>query len=125
MKRIYLVAACLVAASLACAVQVPGTPVMTTAQPQRTSPVPTASAVSPTATEEGARNIAVVRQVSVNVRDAAGGNPTGEYVYQGQELTVLEVVTLENGDEWVRIADPAGWVFAGCLEGSEKGCVAR
>jgi hypothetical protein len=101
------------------------TTVTPTAAPTSSPPVPTASVVPPTATEEGARNIAVVRQVSVNVRDAAGGNPTGEYVYQGQELTVLEVVTLENGDEWVRIADPAGWVFAGCLEGSEKGCVAR
>jgi hypothetical protein len=111
--------------SAACAIQVPNSTPNALATPRRTPPVPTASAVPPTATEEDARNIAVVRQVSVNVRDAAGGNPTGEYVYQGQELTVLEVVTLENGDEWVRIADPAGWVFAGCLEGSEKGCIAR
>jgi hypothetical protein len=109
----------------ACVMSALQTTVTPTAAPTSSPPVPTASVVPPTATEEGARNIAVVRQVSVNVRDAAGGNPTGEYVYQGQELTVLEVVTLENGDEWVRIADPAGWVFAGCLEGSEKGCVAR
>jgi hypothetical protein len=112
-------------ANLACVMSAAQFPTATPPVSPSPSPVPTASAVPPTATEEAARNIAVVRQVSVNVRDAAGGNPTGEYVYQGQELTVLEVVTLENGDEWVRIADPAGWVFAGCLEGSEKGCIAR
>jgi hypothetical protein len=106
--------------SLACAVQVRPPP--STATP---SPVPTARAtVRPSATAE-AESIAIVRQPVVNVRLEPGGDPTGEYVLEGQEVVVLEIVTDDNGDEWAKIAEPAGYIFAGCLEGSEKGCVAK
>lgn len=63
---------------------------------------------------------AIVRQPIVNVRDAAGGTPTGKYIYAGQSVTILE----RDGD-WIRIAEPPGWVFAGCLEGSERKCIAK
>jgi hypothetical protein len=122
MKRIFLVAACLVAASLACAVQVPGTPVMTTAQPKRTPPVPTASAVPPTATEEGVQT-ARVRQYSVNVHELAdAASAVTGWVYADDVVTVLEC----DGD-WCKIAEPPGWVYRGCLTGYEegRGCEAR
>jgi hypothetical protein len=122
MKRIFLVAACLVAASLACAVQVPGTPVMTTAQPKRTPPVPTASAVPPTATEEGVQT-ARVRQYSVNVHELAdAASAVTGWVYADDVVTVLEC----DGD-WCKIAEPPGWVYRGCLTGYEegRGCEAK
>jgi hypothetical protein len=118
----------LVAASLACGQRVLTPTPTPTAQPSPTAsptrtPVPTAEATA-SETETGG-DVAIVRQPTVNVRDAAGGDPTGDYVVAGQEVTVLETVTMENGDEWVRIAEPAGWIFAGCLEGSERGCAAE
>jgi hypothetical protein len=95
--------------------------------PPQLSPVPSTAtaAPEPTVTATEAADTAVVRQVSVNVRNAPGGDPTGEYVYAGQSVTVLEVVKDEQGDEWAKIADPAGYVYAGCLEGiNDKGCEA-
>jgi hypothetical protein len=86
------------------------------------APVPTAP-VKPTEASVTAQDVqtAIVRQPTVNIRDAAGGDPTGEYVTAGQEVTILE--TSVDGD-WVRISEPAGWVWAGCLEGlNEKGCI--
>jgi hypothetical protein len=86
------------------------------------APVPTAT-VKPTEASVTAQDVqtAIVRQPTVNIRDAAGGDPTGEYVTAGQEVTILE--TSVDGD-WVRISEPAGWVWAGCLEGlNEKGCI--
>jgi hypothetical protein len=114
-------------ASIAC--------LMSAAQLETPTPVPSLSpsatpapTVTPTPHEPHEGDVsetAIVRQPTVNVRDAAGGDPTGDYVVAGQEVTVLETVTMENGDEWVRIAEPAGWIFAGCLEGSERGCAAE
>jgi hypothetical protein len=112
-RAFYLVAAYLVAVQLACAV-----PVGTALPPSPTATVTRTPKASVTAEDV---TIAIVRQPTVNVRDAAGGDPTGEYVTAGQEVTVLEV----EGD-WVRIADPAGWIFIGCLRDlSEKGCTAK
>jgi hypothetical protein len=52
----------------------------------------------------------------VNVRDVANGNPTGEYIYAGQSVTVLEI----DGD-WAHIAKPDGWVWRGCLSDNPDG----
>jgi hypothetical protein len=81
--------------------------------PPTPSPVPTAADVADTV---------IVKQPIVRVRDAADGDPTGDYVTAGQEVNVLEYS--EDGD-WARIAEPPGWVWAGCLEGvNDKGCEA-
>jgi hypothetical protein len=120
--RFAAVFAVMTAMTLACAVQVPGTPVMTTAQPKRTSPVPTASAVPPTATEEGVQT-ARVRQYSVNVHELAdAASAVTGWVYADDVVTVLEC----DGD-WCKIAEPPGWVYRGCLTGYEegRGCEAR
>jgi hypothetical protein len=114
-------------ASSACVLSAAQVPTVTPTVSPRPTPTPSAVPTdTPRATEAAAVNdTAIVRQVSVNVRSEPGGVATGEYVYQGQELTVLDTVMLENGDEWVQIAEPAGWIFSGCLEGSERGCVAE
>jgi hypothetical protein len=117
MTRFLLSMTVLVVMSLACAVPVgaPPTPSLIPATPTRRA-VPSA-----TAEDVQSVTIAVVRQPVVNVRKAADGDPTGEYVTAGQEVTVLEI----EGD-WVRIENPAGWIFIGCLRDlSEKGCIAE
>jgi hypothetical protein len=102
--------------------------------PYLPTPTPTPSPVPATATRRAApsataedvqTNSAVVRVPIVRVRVEPGGASVEQYVYAGQQVTVLETVTTEDGGEWVRIADPAGWIWAGCLEGSDKGCVAE
>jgi hypothetical protein len=126
-RHVYAALIVLALSALACG-QYVGTPTpVPTPTPPRPTPTPSAVPTdTPRATEAAAVNdTAIVRQVSVNVRSEPGGVATGEYVYQGQELTVLDTVMLENGDEWVQIAEPAGWIFSGCLEGSERGCVAE
>lgn len=124
MRRQPLAILLLASAIMACRYEV--SPIILTAiapsptLPPTASPVPSATAATVSQTEI-VQTVAIVRQVSVNVRDAAGGDPTGEYVYAGDEVTVLEV----DGD-WVRIAEPSGWIWIGCLEDmSEKGCEAR
>jgi hypothetical protein len=115
-------------ANLACVMSAAQFPTPTPQAAPTLSPSPQPSATptaTPRATEAAADTVVVVRQPIVNVRSAAGGDPTGEYVYAGEKLTVLDTVMLDSGDEWVRIAEPAGWIFAGCLEGSERGCVAE
>ena len=114
----------LVLASLACMEQV-ATPTPTP------SPVPPTAAATatpeptrtpaPTATDGGeVVQTAVVRQPVVNVREQPGGAVIG-YLEAGDRVSVLEI----DGD-WVRIEEPAGWVFVGCLDGlSEKGCTAE
>jgi SH3-like domain-containing protein len=116
----------LILLSLACGQYVTPTPAVSAVEPTP-SPLPatpTRRAVPSATAEADVQTIAVVRQPVVNVRKAAGGDPTGEYVYAGQEVAVLETATIEGG-EWVRIADPEGWIFAGCLEGSQRGCIAE
>jgi SH3-like domain-containing protein len=121
-SRILLTLLILALGTLACTQPVPNAP---SATPTPTAtPVPTATVTMFPAAEDV--NTAIVRQVSVNVRNAPDGDPTGEYVYAGQSVTVLEVVKDEQGDEWAKIADPAGYVYAGCLEGiNDKGCEAK
>jgi uncharacterized protein YgiM (DUF1202 family) len=116
----------LILLSLACGQYVTPTPAVSAAETTPTpSPLPATATrrAAPSATAEDVQSvtIAVVRQPVVNVRKAAGGDPTGEYVTAGQEVTVLEI----EGD-WVRIENPAGWLFIGCLRDlSEKGCIAE
>jgi hypothetical protein len=122
----YLVAvSILVAASLACG-QIVSTPTPTAATGTPAvslpSPVPTASAVPPTATEEGVQT-ARVRQYSVNVHELAdAASAVTGWVYADDVVTVLEC----DGD-WCKIAEPPGWVYRGCLTGYEegRGCEAR
>ncbi len=84
------------------------------------TPRPSSTATAqPTATADGAQ-IVTVSQPVVRVRLTAGGDPTGEYLTAGQSVEVLEIV----GD-WARIAEPAGYVWVGCLDGiSDKKCEA-
>jgi hypothetical protein len=118
----------LVLSSLACMEQVV-TPTPTVSAvaptPSLVPATPTRRAVPSATAEDVQTNSAVVRVPIVRVRVEPGGASTEQYVYAGQQVTVLENVTTEDGGEWVRIADPAGWIWAGCLEGSEKGCVAE
>lgn len=90
--------------------------------PLNTVSVPTGTAKAVTATPE--LDTAIVRQPIVNVHVSPGGASTNEYIYAGQEVTILERGKGDDAD-WIRIAEPAGWVFVGCLEGSKKGCVAK
>jgi hypothetical protein len=130
MRRVVLALAVLALAFIACRKATPceldpsqcpsPTPAASTRAPL---PTPTAERVTATFTPmiPVIVQTAIVRQVSVNVRDAANGDPTGEYVYSGDEVVILEI----DGD-WVRIQEPAGWVFIGCLENlSERGCIAE
>ena len=123
MTRIVLALSILTLSVLACGefVGTP-TPASTPTAPAASATIPPVPTGTPSAvaTVEDVK-IAVVRQPVVRVRDAADGDPTGEYITAGQSVTVLKI----DGD-WVQIAEPSGWVFIGCLEGmSEKGCVAR
>jgi hypothetical protein len=108
--------------SAACAIQVPNSTPNALATPRRTPPVPTASAVPPTATEEGVQT-ARVRQYSVNVHELAdAASAVTGWVYADDVVTVLEC----DGD-WCKIAEPPGWIYRGCLTGYEegRGCEAR
>jgi hypothetical protein len=108
--------------SAACAIQVPNSTPNALATPRRTPPVPTASAVPPTATEEDVQT-ARVRQYSVNVHELAdAASAVTGWVYADDVVTVLEC----DGD-WCKIAEPPGWIYRGCLTGYEegRGCEAR
>jgi hypothetical protein len=123
MAKIVLALSVLALATLAC--MEPVATVTPAASP--TVPAPTASPVpsrtpAPTVTaDEEPVQTSVVRVPIVRVRAAPGGAATEQYVYAGQQVTVLET----DGD-WARIESPPGWVFIGCLEGlSQKGCVSE
>jgi hypothetical protein len=115
--------------SLACGQQVavttPTIQAGNTAQPITTpdnTPLPTSPAVA-TPTAEAETEQAEVRAAVVRVRDAADGEPLTpeQYIYAGQSVTVLEY---SDDGRWARIAEPAGWIWAGCLVGAELGCEA-
>jgi hypothetical protein len=127
MTRLRLAMIVLALATLACMEQVATTTptaMEPTPPPPTATATPTRRAVPSTTAEDVQTNSAVVRVPIVRVRDTAGGASTEQYVYAGQQVTVLETVTTKDGGEWVRIADPAGWLWAGCLEGSERSCLA-
>jgi uncharacterized protein YraI len=114
---------CLVLSMLACAVQV-GAPAPTTPDNTPTStatPVPTATVTPFPAAEDG--QTAVVRAALVNVRSSPDGEVVGQ-VEAGQSVTVLGY---SDDGEWAQIeaAEISGWIFAGCLQGSSKGCTAK
>lgn len=113
----------LILASLACMTQVetptpaPMATVTNTPRIENTrTPVP-----SPTPTMDAVRkNVAIVRQATVNVHGTPGGNVIG-WVSGGDTVTVVSC----EGD-WCKIEDPAGYVWRGCLSGNEDlGCQAK
>ena len=118
----------LVAASLACGQYITPT---AEATPSPTAPATLAPSATPTQPAPSrtaeAGEVATVKAALVNVR----AEPAGEVVRQleaGQAVTVLDIVTLENGEQWAQIETEgaAGYVFLGCLSiGEGKGCVAR
>jgi uncharacterized protein YgiM (DUF1202 family) len=124
MIRVLLAIIVLVIASLACGTYVPT--VTPTAAPSATptptaTPVPTATVTPFPAAEDG--QTAVVRAALVNVRSSPDGEVVGQ-VEAGQSVTVLGY---SDDGEWAQIeaAEIGGWIFSGCLQGSEKGCVAK
>jgi uncharacterized protein YgiM (DUF1202 family) len=119
-RKIFTTLLFLVLSSLACtqAVVTPTPPAPTTLPP---SPTPAAT-VTPQATGTALVDVqtAIVRAALVNVRANPGGEVVGQ-IEAGQEVEIVGT----DGD-WVQIADPAGWVWAGCLSGiNEKGCTAK
>jgi uncharacterized protein YgiM (DUF1202 family) len=111
-------------ASLACMQQT--ATVTPTAAPSATptptaTPVPTATVTPFPAAEDG--QTAVVRAALVNVRQSPDGEVIGQ-VEAGQSVTVLGY---SDDGEWAQIeaAEISGWIFAGCLQGSSKGCIAK
>jgi uncharacterized protein YgiM (DUF1202 family) len=109
-------------ASSACVLSAAQVPTATpTVSPPPASPTPTPAPTAterPRTTEEAADvQTATVRAALVNVRANPGGEVIGQ-VEAGQEVTVLET----DGD-WVRIE--GGWIWGGCLVGSDRGCEAR
>jgi hypothetical protein len=126
MRNTTLAVLVLTLASIACGQQVvvttPTIQADNTAQPITTPDnTPAAPSLLPTPTAEA--ETAEVRAAVVRVRDAADGEPLmpEQYIYAGQSVTVLEYS--EDG-RWARIAEPAGWIWAGCLVGAELGCEA-
>jgi uncharacterized protein YgiM (DUF1202 family) len=115
--RVLLVITVLAFAQLACLMSAMQVPTTTPTPTPTATPVPTATITPFPAAEDG--QTAVVRAALVNVRSIPDGEVVGQ-VEAGQSVTVLEV----DGD-WVRIVDPDGWIFAGCLQGSSKGCIAK
>jgi hypothetical protein len=110
---------------LACTL--PTLPTRTTPTPTPPRPTPSPSAVptdAPRATEAADVQTAVVRQPVVQVHDGPSNeDAVSDWVEAGQEVVILGY---DDSGDWVKIADPAGWVFVGCLEGlSEKGCIAE
>jgi hypothetical protein len=81
-----------------------GVPTDTQTPPTQTAIIPTATRPTPNA------DTATVSSAVVVVRDAPNGIPTGAYLEAGQSVTVIACA-----DEWCQIADPAGYVWAGCL----------
>ena len=122
----------LLLSTLACGQYITPTPdnspttAVTTPAPATLAPSATPTQPAPSRTAE-AGEVATVKAALVNVR----AEPAGEVVRQleaGQAVTVLDIVTLENGEQWAQIETEgaAGYVFLGCLSiGEGKGCVAR
>jgi uncharacterized protein YgiM (DUF1202 family) len=121
MTRIVLALSVLALSILACGQYVPTvTPTPAVSEtPSSPTPTPAPTATErPRTTEEAADvQTATVRAALVNVRANPGGEVIGQ-VEAGQEVTVLET----DGD-WVRIE--GGWIWGGCLVGSDRGCEAR
>jgi hypothetical protein len=126
MRKPILAILALILASLACGQYVTPTPDNTPAASTR-APLPTPTATV-TATFTPMIPVlvqtAIVRQPLVNIHETAGGPVVADvWLVAGQEVTILGCD--ETGD-WVHIAEPSGWVWAGCLEGvSDLGCEAK
>jgi len=87
------------------------------------SPAPTSTSV-PTVTATEASNVATVRVPFVNVRSTPGGTVVRQ-IEAGTEVTVLEIVTDDQGGEWVRIGE-GEYIFKGCLSIADgRGCEAK
>jgi hypothetical protein len=109
-------------AALACGEFV-GTPTPTPPAPATSPPSPTAAAtVTPQATGTASADVqtAIVRAALVNVRANPGGEVVGQ-IEAGQEVEIVGCV-----DGWCEIAEPAGYVFQGCLSIADGlGCEAK
>ena len=119
MTRVLIAVTVLAAGSLACQ-QAAGIATFTpTASP--TAPAASPSSTprpSPSPTAEDVQT-ATVRAALVNIRST----PDGEVI--GQIEAGTRVVIVETSGDWVHIAEPDGWIWSGCLQGSEKGCSAK
>jgi uncharacterized protein YgiM (DUF1202 family) len=119
--RVLLVITVLAFAQLACLMSAMQVPTTTPTPSPTATPVPTATVTPFPAAEDG--QTAVVRAALVNVRSSPDGEVVGQ-VEAGQSVTVLGY---SDDGEWAQIeaAEIGGWIFSGCLQGSEKGCVAK
>lgn len=87
----------------------------TAASIESATPSPTPAPRTATPAPEATQSItADVMAAIVRVRVEPDGKPVTpeQYVYAGQSVTVLEY---SDDGEWVRIAEPAGWVWRGCV----------
>lgn len=111
MTRARLIFMILVAVSLACNQEVPGTP---------TSTATRLAAKTPIATATQSWN-AIVAEPFVNVREA----PEGAVIGTLRAGDMVEI--LECAKNWCRIQRPGGWIWRGCLSDPPKnlGCQAR
>jgi serine/threonine-protein kinase len=114
----------LVLSSLACM-----EPVATiTPEPTATPPPSPSATAAPSATPTATRTPADVQTTSATVRAAlvnVRAEPGGEVIGQVEAGTDVLVIGTDDSGDWVQIAEPAGWLWGGCLEGSTRGCEAE
>jgi hypothetical protein len=114
----------LILASLACGQYVTPTPTVSAPAPSTPTPAATAAALtatpSPTEAADSLQDVRQIKAVAVNVRAEPEGAVVGA-LQAGDRVTVNEC-----SNNWCSISEPLeGWVWEGCLSGSEKGCEAR
>lgn len=111
MRRDCLAFIFLVAISLACNQEVPGTPTPTVTRLATKTPIATATQ---------SWN-AIVAEPFVNVR----ADPEGAVIGTLRAGDAVEIIECTNN--WCRIAEPSGWIWQGCLSVRPDGlgCQAR
>jgi uncharacterized protein YgiM (DUF1202 family) len=124
-RRFSLALGMLVITSLACGQFVTPTPAVSDTPTPPPSPSATAA---PSATPTATRTLADVQTTSATVRAAlvnVRAEPGGEVIGQVEAGTDVLVIGTDDSGDWVQIAEPAGWLWGGCLEGSTRGCEAE
>jgi len=118
--RLYVALLVLVLVSLACMEPIVTTTPTTTPAPAVLAPtVTTTPTLLPSPTATLSPDVAQIVAPVVNVRAKPDGDVIGT-LKAGDAVTVLRCGTDPEADDyrWCSIAEPAGWVWQGCLSGN-------